>query len=199
MGREPFFATNTRLAIVPAEGGTPKSIPKSITDTFDENANLLEWKQDGIYFNALQKTASHLFRVDPSTGTVVRITQPDNLMAGSVSLSRDGQKLAFTASSPTTLSEVFVTDTQKFAPRVLTNMTEQTKNLTLGTRELVRWKSTDGTEIEGVVIKPADFDPSRSIRCSASFMEVQPESIGLRCCRLIHVPTLLTFGSHAAR
>jgi dipeptidyl aminopeptidase/acylaminoacyl peptidase len=94
------------------------------------------------------KTAAHLFRLDPSTGTVVRITQPDNLMAGSVSLSRDGQKLAFTASSPTTLSEVFVTDTQKFAPRVLTNMTEQTKNLTLGTRELVRWKSTDGTEIE---------------------------------------------------
>jgi len=161
MGREPFFATNTRLAIVPAEGGTPKSIPKSITDTFDENANLLEWKQDGIYFNAQQKTATHLFRLDPSTGTVVRITQPDNLMAGSVSLSRDGQKLAFTASSPTTLSEVFVTDTQNFAPRVLTNMTEQTKNLTLGTRELVRWKSTDGTEIEGVVIKPADFDPSR--------------------------------------
>jgi dipeptidyl aminopeptidase/acylaminoacyl peptidase len=121
----------------------------------------LEWKQDGIYFNAQQKTATHLFRVDPSTGTVVRITQPGDLMAGSVSLSRDGQKLAFTASSPTTLSEVFVTDTQKFAPRLLTNMTEQTKNLTLGTRELVRWKSTDGTEIEGVVIKPADFDPSR--------------------------------------
>jgi hypothetical protein len=70
MGREPFFATNTRLAIVPAEGGTPKSI----TDTFDENAGLLEWKQDGIYFNALQKTAAHLFQLDPSTGKVVRIT-----------------------------------------------------------------------------------------------------------------------------
>jgi dipeptidyl aminopeptidase/acylaminoacyl peptidase len=157
MGRQPSFATNTRLAIVAADGGPPRSI----SDSFDESVGLLEWKQDGIYFNALQKTAAHLFRLDPATGKVARITQPDNLMAGSVSLSRDGQVLAFTASSPTTLNEVFVTDTKTFAPRVLTNMTEQTKNLTLGTRELVTWKSTDGTEIEGVLIKPADFDSNK--------------------------------------
>ena len=163
MGREAVLCHQHASGDRAAEGGTPKSIPKSITDSFDENAGLLEWKQDGIYFNAQQKTASHLFRVDPATGKMVRITQPDDLMAGSVSLSRDGQKLAFTASSPTTLSEVFVTDTQKFAPRKLTNMTEQTKNLTLGTRELVRWKSQDGTDIEGVLIKPADFDPHEEV------------------------------------
>jgi dipeptidyl aminopeptidase/acylaminoacyl peptidase len=157
MGRMPSFATNTRLAIVPAEGGTPRSV----TDTFDESPSLIEWKKDGIYFSALQKTAAHLFRLDPGTGKVVRISQPDNLMAGSGSLSRDGQTIAFTASSPTTLSEVFVTDSRKFAPRVLTSMSEQTKNLTLGTRELITWKSNDGTDIEGVLIKPADFDPSR--------------------------------------
>ena len=157
MGRMPSFATNTRLAIVSADGGTPRSI----TDNFDENAGLMEWKQDGIYFNALQKTAAHLFRLDPATGKIVRLSEPDNLMAGSASLSRDGRKIAFTASSPTTLSEVFISDTNKFAPHVLTNMTDQTKNFTLGTRELVTWKSTDGTDIEGVLIKPADFDPSR--------------------------------------
>jgi dipeptidyl aminopeptidase/acylaminoacyl peptidase len=59
------------------------------------------------------------------------------------------------------LSEVFITDTNKFAPRVLTKMTEQTRALILGTRELVKWKSTDGTEIEGVVIKPPDFDATK--------------------------------------
>jgi dipeptidyl aminopeptidase/acylaminoacyl peptidase len=157
MGRMPSFATNTRLAIVPADGGTARSI----TDSFDESASLMEWKQEGIYFNALQKTATHMFRVDPVSGKIVRISQPDNLMAGSGSLSRDGQKITFTGSSPTSLAEVFVTDASKFAPRALSNMNEQTKNFILGTRELVSWKSTDGTEIEGVLIKPADFDPSR--------------------------------------
>ena len=157
MGRDPAFAVNTRLAIVSAEGGAPRSL----TDSFDENANLVDWKADGIYFSALQKTAAHLFRLDPVTGKISRITGPDNLIGGSVSLSRDGKKLAFTASSPTSLSEVFVSDTIAFAPRALTKMTEQTKDLILGTREVVTWKSTDGTEIEGVLIKPADFDPSR--------------------------------------
>jgi len=157
MGRQPSFATNTRLAIVSLDGGTPRSI----TDNFDESVGLLDWKTDGIYFNALQRTSAHLFRLDPQTGNIARITQPDNLLAGSVSLSRDSRKLAFTASSPSSLSEVFITDTNKFVPRVLTNMTQQTKNLILGTREVVKWKSTDGAEIEGVLIKPADFDPAK--------------------------------------
>lgn len=157
MGRSPSFATNTRLAVVSAEGGTPRSV----TDDFDENASLVEWKPEGIYFNALQKTAAHLFRLDPVSSKIVRLSGPDNLLAGSFSLSRDSQQIAMTASSQTSLAEVFVIDARNFAPRVLTRMNEQTNNFILGTRELVTWKSTDGAEIEGVLIKPADFDASR--------------------------------------
>jgi dipeptidyl aminopeptidase/acylaminoacyl peptidase len=157
MGRSPFFATNSLLAIVPADGGTPKVI----TEGFDENAGLVEWRTDGIYFTGLQKMASHLYRLDPATLKITRLSEPANLMAGSPSLSRDGQKVAFTASSPTSISELFITDTRRFAPRALTNMNDQTRELTLGTREVVTWKSTDGTEIEGVLIKPSGFDPAK--------------------------------------
>jgi len=157
MNRLPYFATNTRLAVVSASGGTPKSI----TDAFDENANLVDWKPDGIYFTGLQKTALQLFRLDPASGKISRISQPDNLLAGGFSLSKDAKQIAFTASSPTTLNELFITSSTNFEPRMLTKMTEQTKNFTLGTRELVTWKSTDGAEIEGVLIKPADFDPNK--------------------------------------
>jgi dipeptidyl aminopeptidase/acylaminoacyl peptidase len=157
MGDTTYFASNSRLAVVSAEGGKPRSI----TESFDESPNLLEWRPDGVYFTALQKTASHLFRVDPITGKTTRVSGPDSLMAGSFSLTRDGQQLAFTASSPTSLGEVFVSEVRRFSPRVLTNMSEQTKGLVLGTREVISWKSTDGTTIEGVLIKPADFDPTK--------------------------------------
>jgi dipeptidyl aminopeptidase/acylaminoacyl peptidase len=40
-------------------------------------------------------------------------------------------------------------------------MTEQTQKFMLGTREIISWKSKDGTLIEGVLIKPADFDPAK--------------------------------------
>jgi dipeptidyl aminopeptidase/acylaminoacyl peptidase len=157
MGQTIFFANNSRLAIVSAEGGTPRPI----SDGFDENPGLVDWKRDGIYFTGLQKTASHLFRLDPATGKFTRLTAPDDLMAGGFSLTRDGARMAFTAGSPSSVNEVFVTDVKSFSPRALTNMNDQTKQFTLGTREVVSWKSTDGTTIEGVLIKPADFDPSK--------------------------------------
>src|SRR5438876_3954383 len=45
MGNTTFFASNTRLAVVGVDGGTPRSI----TDSFDESPGLLDWKTDGIY------------------------------------------------------------------------------------------------------------------------------------------------------
>lgn len=157
MGEKLFFASNSRLAIVGVDGGTPKSI----TDDFDENPGLLEWNRSGIYFSGSQKTASHLFRVDPVSAKIARVSKPDDLMAGSFSVTRNADRIAFTVSSPTSISEVFVSDTRSFSPRKLTNFNEQIKSFALGTRELISWPSKDGTTIEGVLIKPADFDPAK--------------------------------------
>jgi dipeptidyl aminopeptidase/acylaminoacyl peptidase len=157
MGEKIFFASNNRLALVSSQGGPPKSI----TDSFDENPGLLEWKADGIYFAGSVKTASHLFRVDPATAKITRVSQPDNLIAGSFSMTRAGDRLAFTAASPLSINEVFVSDLRRFAPRKLTDLNEQTRALTLGTREVISWKSQDGATVEGVLIKPANFDATR--------------------------------------
>jgi len=157
MGDKLYFASNSKLAVVNADGGTPRSI----TDSFDENPGLLDWNRDGIYFTGLQKTASHLFRVDPATAKVSRISRPDDLMAGSFSLTRSGDRMGFVVASPASMNEVFVSTTKDFAPRKLTDFTAQAKNFILGTREVISWKSQDGATIEGVLIKPADFDPAK--------------------------------------
>ena len=157
MGEKIYFASNSRLAIVGVDGGKPKSI----TDGFDENPGLIDWNRNGIYFGGLQKTASHLFRVDPVTAKIIRVSQPDNLMAGSFSITRNAERIAFTVASPTSIGELFVSDTRSFTPRKLTNFNEQSKSFTLGTREVISWQSQDGTTIEGVLIKPANFDPAK--------------------------------------
>jgi dipeptidyl aminopeptidase/acylaminoacyl peptidase len=157
MGKPTFFHCNRRLAVVSADGGTPRSL----TDAFDEHAFLIDWKAGGIYFWGLQKTASHLFCVQPGNSKISRVTSPDNLMATGFSLTHDGQQMAFTAGSPNSLSEVFVSAVNDFASRKLTDMTAQTKWLILGKSEVISWKSQDGTIIEGVLTKPADFDPAK--------------------------------------
>lgn len=157
MGKNDFVASNTRLAVISVEGGTPRSI----TDDFDENPGFVAWTKEGVYFYGLQKTTSHLFLVNPQSGVIKRITNPENLMAVSFSLTRNGEKMAFTAGSPNSLSELFTSDVKSFAPRKLTLMTEQVKDFIMGTREVISWKSKDGTPIEGVLIKPVDFDSNR--------------------------------------
>lgn len=157
IGRTEEYPVNSRLALVPAAGG---ATPRSITESFDENVRFVDWNSQGLFFSASQKTATHLFRVDLGNGRVERVSGPDAFMGGSFSFSEDGTQLALTVRSPTTLNEVSVTGLDTFAPRTLTRMTEQTSGLTLGTREVISWTSRDGATIEGVLIKPADFDPS---------------------------------------
>jgi dipeptidyl aminopeptidase/acylaminoacyl peptidase len=43
----------------------------------------------------------------------------------------------------------------------LTAMGEQTKGFSLARREVISWKAADGTPIEGVLLKPADFDAKK--------------------------------------
>jgi dipeptidyl aminopeptidase/acylaminoacyl peptidase len=157
MGNPKFFHANSKLAVVPVDGGAPRSI----TDAFDEQPGFVEWNAGGIYFGGLQKTASQLFRVDPETGRIIRVTAPDNLMAGGFSFTKDGKQIAFISPSPTSLNEVYVSSLQNFSPRKLTSMTDQVKDFTLGAREVISWQSKDGATIEGVLIKPADFDPGK--------------------------------------
>jgi dipeptidyl aminopeptidase/acylaminoacyl peptidase len=157
MGRELSFAKISRLAVVPAAGGAPRSL----TDAFDEIPSVIAWKPAGLYFSALQKTTGHLFRMNPESGAITRVSSPDDLMGGGFSLDRDGRRVAFTAGATTRVPELFVSDLDGFTPRALTDMTAQAADLIVGTRELISWTSKDGAAIEGVLIKPADFNPSK--------------------------------------
>lgn len=158
MGVAGYFHANGRVAIVPATGGTPVSV----TDTLDEDAQLVAWTRTGLYVSALQKTATHLFRVDPAARTLTRVSSPDALAMQAPTLSGDGTALAYVAGSATTLPEVYTTAIATFVPKALTTRSTRLAAWTLGTRELVTWTSQDGEVIEGVLIKPRDYDPAKT-------------------------------------
>jgi dipeptidyl aminopeptidase/acylaminoacyl peptidase len=157
MGRPDDYHANGVIAIVPASGGAPRAL----TTAFDEDASLIDWRETGIFFSALQKTASHLFRLDPATGAVARVSGPEALMGLGYSLSRDATQVAFIGLSPTALAEVFVTPASPFAPRRLTASSDQLTDLIVGAPEVISWTSQDGTPIDGVLVKPAGFDPAK--------------------------------------
>ncbi|WP_218082556.1 S9 family peptidase [Anthocerotibacter panamensis] len=152
-----FFYTNTYLAVVPSRGGASRVL----TRTFDEEANLLAWSTGAIYFSALQKTASHLFRLDPKTQAIAQVSDPDPLVLSQFTCTQTCTQAAFIAAQPDTYPEVYTTALQTFKPQRLTTLGEQFKPFRLAQREVVTWTSSDGTPIEGVLFKPADFDPKK--------------------------------------
>ena len=156
-GREFYFYTNSYIAIIPATGGAARVL----TESFDESPGLLDWSPDGIYFNGLQKTSSALFRLNSSTGAIEQVSAPAGFGASQFSFTSDFKQAAFVGAGANDYPEVYVSSTKSFQLRKLTAMSEQVKDLRLAKREVIQWKSTDGTAIEGVLIKPAGFDPSK--------------------------------------
>jgi len=153
-GSKFFFYTNSRIAVVLAEGGTPDIL----TAAFDEDPNLIEWGPDGIYFEAVQKTYGHLFRVNPETRAVEKLDAPDHVVAFGFSFSRDFKRAAFRAAMENEYVEIYAASVAPWKAQKLTAMGDQLKPFGVARREVISWKSADGTTIEGILYKPADFD-----------------------------------------
>jgi dipeptidyl aminopeptidase/acylaminoacyl peptidase len=155
-GSPDFYYTNRHIAVIPAEGGTPTVL----TTDFDENANLTAWGPDGIYFTSQQKTVGQIFHLNPVTKQMRRISTA-TFSAGQPSFTKDFRTLAAAGAAPNKFTEVYTSPAADFNPKILTDVSAQYKDFQLGTREVVQWKSSDGTVIEGILIKPADYDAAR--------------------------------------
>jgi dipeptidyl aminopeptidase/acylaminoacyl peptidase len=161
-----YYYANGHIAVVDldkvlARPATQPADVQDLTAKFDEDPSLLDWGPAGIYFAGLQKTSAHLFRLDPKTREIVRITSPDTYNLDEASFTKDFGTMAISAEDATHMPEIYVSPSDRFSPRKLTDMTAQVKDWTLGTVEVVSWKSSDGAAIEGILHKPADYDPSR--------------------------------------
>ncbi len=149
-----YFYTNSYIAIVSAEGG-PSTV---VTKAFDEEPSLVAWSPKGILFGAQERTESHLYRVVPGDAAQ-RLTGPGYY--GGFSFTKDFDRYALNTGAPGRYGEIALSPTDGFRPQTLTNASEQIKGFRLASREVIRWKSKDGAEIEGILIKPADFDAKR--------------------------------------
>ena len=155
MGDDRYFV-NGRIAKIRAGGG-PITV---LTSTFDEDPYLLQWTKAGLAFLGGEKSFMRLYLLDPATGKFARIgPSPENI--SDASFAADGKAVAFAGDDRTTLTEIYRTTLDSWKPEAVTKMTEQVAGWKTGTREVIQWKSKDGTPIEGVLWKPDGFEPGR--------------------------------------
>ena len=73
----------------------------------------------------------------------------------------DADMLLFTRQSYTEFPDLWVTDLKFKKPRKLSDLNAQTRDFAWGDAELVEWSSVDGTPLQGILIKPGNYEPGK--------------------------------------
>ncbi len=154
-GAKYFFYANQKIVVVGRDGGPTRVL----NPAFDEDAAILRWGPEGIYFAAREATDANLYLLDPKTMASRKIEMPGSEIAARFSFSSDFKRLAFVGAGANRFGEIYVSETSNAQPRQLTRGGDQFAGLTIAKRELVSWRSSDGAAVQGVLYKPADFDP----------------------------------------
>ena len=86
-------------------------------------------------------------------------------------------KLIFTKQSFQEFPDLRLTDLNFKNPIKLSNANPQQKEYNWGTIELVEWFSLDGKKLQGMLVKPEDFDPNKKYPLLVNFYEKSSDGI----------------------
>ena len=153
----PFYQTN--LYVANADGGKEKKLSSG----FELSAGEPIWAPDGktVYFSSNTRESVQIFAADVSAGSVRQLTEKPGTI-NLAEINAKGQAAIGTWSDPEHPTEVFRSDLKFSSVQPITNQNAWLAEYALGSTEVVKWKSSkDGTEIDGIVTKPVDYDATR--------------------------------------
>lgn len=131
--------------------------PRDVSAGFDDSPGALTWSPDGrsLYFTAEDRVYISAYRFDVASGKYARLTERQ-LIRG-VSFDKNGTRVAMVIGTSMNPGDVYSSDASFNAPRKLTESNPQLADIALGESEVVTWKSSDGQEVEGVLLKPVGY------------------------------------------
>lgn len=151
------FYKNTKIFRMAIEDKKPLQLASKL----DENPSNLIWNNEGIYGVYLKKTLRPIYRIEPKDGSFKQLTGFPEQVSG-LAFSKNGQMMALNARNGNQLNEIWIANnTQKPAPRSISQMSKQIANWNVAQSEVVVWRSVDGSLIEGVLHKPSDYDSTK--------------------------------------
>jgi dipeptidyl aminopeptidase/acylaminoacyl peptidase len=153
------WAAKTDVLVVSPEGGEPRNLTKD----FIESAGFgLNWSPDGgtIYFSSGVGMYTHFYSVPASGGKVMQLSK-GNRNYGAFDLSNDGKWIAYTVNDNRTWDDIHVAAVSSEQARQITNANPQLKEFAIADTEVIKWKGPDNFDIEGVLVKPLDYQAGR--------------------------------------
>lgn len=159
-GIAPRSLRNTNLVLYDVAARAARDVSSK---TFDNSVGALRWSSDGatIAFTAQDRVYGSVFSFDVASGRITQLTR--EMMVRAPSFSADGRSAAFAMDSPRSPAEVYVTDATFSRPLRLTTTNPQLAGISMGEAEVVTWKSSDGWNVEGILLKPVGYQAGQRV------------------------------------
>jgi dipeptidyl aminopeptidase/acylaminoacyl peptidase len=156
---------NMGLCVVAVEVGEPRSLSATHDGAILGAAESYEWGPDSetIYYTSSRATLRSLSKISTQPNAEVKAITPPTAIEDRLSLSSDGKRIAYLRENPASPNEVWFSEIgdNGGSPVRLTDTNPQLQKLALASVELMRYKSKDGLEIEGLLVKPVGYNPGQ--------------------------------------
>ncbi len=148
------WAQSNRLAVFPASGGAPKTMPIS----FDGQPGIIGWSPDGtkLMFSEAKGTGTAIYEANVATATIKEIKY-SRAVINNISMSKDGTTHAFVIQSNERPPEVAIIRVGEEKLTQISRVNTELTKMQFGKTEVIKWKSTDGREIEGLLTYPVGY------------------------------------------
>lgn len=151
-----------RIHLVPLRGGPARILARE----FDGYITGYRWVFDSqrLIFSAGVGVNTQIYTMNiadfPGAQTPQALTRSDGVNTG-FSITPDGMNIAFVHENPRLPGEIALLAARIMVPIFLTQLNPQTEQFNLGLVDAVKWKSTDGAEIEGILVYPVGYQTGR--------------------------------------
>lgn len=134
---------------------------KDVVGNFEFEAGNPTWTNEGtrVMFVTGKRSYNEVFAYDLTSGTYTQLTQKRTI--NSTSVSKDGKTIIVMMDAPDSATEIYSTDPSFSNLKRLTNTNPQLAEIAQGETEVVTWKSSDGAEVEGVLLKPVGYQTGK--------------------------------------
>lgn len=160
--QEDLWVTKVKAVERAKDAAACLSAMTNITARLDREIMTAYWTEAGIFGDYVDGTRIRVARFDRRGKTTP--LDLDVFEFGAFHVSKSGH-LALTGANAKSFVEVYLVGSakknRKLTAKRLTDFGRQIKGWDLGTVETIRWQSRDGTQIEGVLRKPSNFDRNK--------------------------------------
>jgi dipeptidyl aminopeptidase/acylaminoacyl peptidase len=159
----PTWGGTRTVQVIAATGGTSRALAET-KDGFGRYSELVGWSKDQkqIYFTEIQGTSMRMMGLPVDGSPAVVLGGADGISLGGVFLNSSRTHFGFGWEQSDEPSEAYACSVTELGdPQRVSGLHDDFPDIALSTTEVIRWKSSDGMEIEGLLTYPAGYNKSQ--------------------------------------